>query len=487
MSFRFVAVLVAISAGFPLGQVLAAKKPNILFLFADDQRKDAVAAFGNPHIETPNIDRLVRGGFSFRENYCFGSSSGVVCVPSRAMLMSGRTWFAVRSDMSNARVLFPELLQQNGYVTFGTGKWHNGKPSWQRCFQRGKSIFFGGMSDHTKVPLYDLGQGGKLIDRSMGDNFSSTLFADAAVDFLNGYDGDKPFLCYVAFTSPHDPRQPPKEYRENTTGRNCHSRKTSCRSTLFTTDNMVNKRDESLLGWPRQPEMVRDQLAEYYGMITHMDGQIGRILAALEKSGHAKNTLVVYAADHGLAMGSHGLLGKQSVYEHSMKCPLVFNGPGVPAGKSSRAFTYLLDFYLTLCDYAGLPKPGDLAGHSLKPIWDGESDSVRDSVFLPFRDIQRAVRQGRWKLILYPKIKHTQLFDLESDPDEIVNLATRKRMAKRIDEMTKLMVSWQKRVGDKLPLTVAKPAPKEIDMTGRSRVNGRRWQPDWILKKYFGD
>ena len=132
-------------------------------------------------------------------------------------------------------------------------------------------------------------------------------------------------------------------------------------------------------------------------------------------------------------------------------------------------------------------KSCDLAGHSLKPIWDGESDSVRDSVFLPFRDIQRAVRQGRWKLIRYPNINHAQLFDLKSDPDETVNLATRKRLAKRVDEMTKLMVSWQKRVGDKLPLTVAKPATKEIDMTGRSRANGRRWQPDWILKKYFGD
>ncbi len=96
-------------------------------------------------------------------------------------------------------------------------------------------------------------------------------------------------------------------------------------------------RDENLAAWPRTEEVVRDQLAEYYGLITHLDEQVGRILAALDENGQAENTIVVYAADHGLAVGSHGLLGKQNLYEHSMRCPLIVRGPGIPQGSTDAA------------------------------------------------------------------------------------------------------------------------------------------------------
>src|SRR5262245_9689760 len=165
--------------------------------------------------------------------------------------------------------------------------------------------------------------------------------------------------------------------------------------------------------------MIRDQLAEYYGMITHMDEQIGRILAALQKSGQADNTIIIFAADNGLALGSHGLLGKQSVFEHSMRTPLIVSGPGVPSGKSTTAFTYLLDLFPTLCDVLAISPPADLDGNSLRVLWDGKQEQVRDSVFLPFMQIQRAVRDERWKLIVYPKISHLQLFDLQTDPQEM--------------------------------------------------------------------
>src|SRR6187551_1862716 len=129
--------------------------PNVLLLFADDQRADTIGAWGNPHIKTPNLDRLVAKGFSFRNNYCFGSNSGAVCVPSRAMLMSGRTWLDVKPDLDGVKLL-PELLRENGYTVFATGKWHNGQPSFHRAFGRGKSVFFGGMNDHTKVNVADV-------------------------------------------------------------------------------------------------------------------------------------------------------------------------------------------------------------------------------------------------------------------------------------------------------------------------------------------
>jgi arylsulfatase A-like enzyme len=244
-------------------------------------------------------------------------------------------------------------------------------------------------------------------------------------------------------------------------------------------------RDENLASWPRTEDVIRDQLAEYYGLITHLDEHIGRVVKALKKSGHAKNTIIIYAADHGLAVGSHGLLGKQNIYEHSMGCPLVFAGPGIPKGGSTQAFSYLLDIFPTVCALTGIQGPSGIEGKNLQPIWQGKVDKVRDSIFLSFTKIQRSVRDERWKLIRYPRINHTQLFDLKNDPHELHNLADDSAQAERVKEMLELLKKWQRKAGDDLPLTVANPSPMEIDMTGRQRKPDR-WQPEWIRQKYFG-
>jgi arylsulfatase A-like enzyme len=477
-----IGLLLVVFCSGPLAR--GAGRPNILFLFADDQRADTIAAHGNPHIKTPNIDKLATAGFSFRSNYCFGGNSGAVCVPSRAMLMSGKTWFHVdTASLKDARLL-PEVLQENGYVTFATGKWHNGQPSWLRAFQKGRNVFFGGMSDHTKVPIRDLGPDGKLTEVRTGEKFSSELFADAAIEFLQSHDGTKPFFAYVAFTAPHDPRMPPVPHREMYYRDLPPLPGNYLPQHPFDNGMMKGGRDENLAAWPRTEAVVRDQLAEYYGLVTHMDEQIGRILDALKRIGQADNTLIIYAADQGLAVGSHGLLGKQSVYEHSMHCPLILVGPGIPPGKSTHAFTYLLDVFPTLCDVIGIPRPADLEGESLRPLWQGKKDRVRDSVFLPFLDIQRAVRDERWKLICYPKIGHMQLFDLHSDPLEKTNLIDRAEHAEHVQRLRKLMGQWQDRVGDTLELPAESRPAEFVDLTGRERVPDK-WQPEWIVKKYF--
>ncbi|HON09128.1 MAG TPA: DUF4976 domain-containing protein, partial [Verrucomicrobiota bacterium] len=196
------------------------------------------------------------------------------------------------------------------------------------------------------------------------------------------------------------------------------------------------------------------------------------------------NTIIIYAADNGLAIGSHGLLGKQNVYEHSMKVPLIFVGANIPRGKSTQTFTYLFDIFPTLCDSIGIEPPDDLDGFSLRPIWEGKKEFVRDSVFLPFLQIQRAIRDERWKLIAYPKIKYMELFDLKNDPYEKTNLIFNADTAIHKDRLLNLMKQWQEKYKDNvvIPETVIKP--EKPDFSKVKRVPDQ-WQPDWIIKKYF--
>lgn len=476
---RFLALLVTVTA---CRREPLEPRPNVLFLFADDQRADTIHAWGNPHIETPHIDGLVAEGFSFRSNYNMGGNNGAVCMPSRAMVNSGLAYFRIREDLRGTQTL-PELLRDQGYTTFATGKWHNGQESWLRSFEKGESVFFGGMSDHTQVPLYDLSLDGELVNERVGSGFSSEMFSAAAIEFLESYEGDEPFYAYVAFTAPHDPRQPPVAFREKYYASPPPLPDNFLPQHPFNLGPWLTIRDEILAPWPRTEETIAEQLAEYYGMVTHLDEQVGKILDALERSGHRDDTIVIYAADHGLAMGSHGLLGKQNVYEHSQKSPLIFAGPGIPHGES-QALTYLLDIFPTVTSLLGVPPSAELDGEDLSRIWSGETSEVRDSLFLAFTDIMRSVRDERYKLILYPQLGFTQLFDLGDDPAEMRSLAAEPSQQARIEDMTALVREWQERLGDSQPLTVENPMPMEVDLTGIPRKPDP-WQPEWIVEKYF--
>lgn len=462
------------------------RRPNILFLFSDDQRADTIGAWGNEHIRTPHLDQLARRGVSFRNNYCFGANSGAVCIPSRAMLFTGKTWFDVRHDLSGQRLL-PEILREAGYRTFATGKWHNGRESFVRAFPDARSVFFGGMADHTQVEVVDVRQGVVSAPR-VAEKFSSEQFADEAIAFLERQDTSAPFFCYVAFTAPHDPRNPPEAYRQMYYKRPPPAPANFLPQPPFDNGFAKNVRDENLAGYPRRRQEIIDQLCEYYGLITHLDEQIGRILEALDKQRLTEQTIVVFAADSGLALGSHGLLGKQSVYEHSMKCPLIVapppaSNPGV-GGATSWRFTYLFDLFPTICEWAGATIPEGIAGQSLLPLLSGQDKALRDSVFLPFSDLMRAVRDERWKLIVYPQINHRQLFDLASDPEETADLADRPEHAAEVVRLTRMMETWQRQVGDTQPLQVASPRPKEIRFDDFER-RPDQWQPAWIVEKYF--
>ncbi|QDU60382.1 Arylsulfatase [Planctomycetes bacterium Pan216] len=439
------------------------KRPNIIFLLSDDQRVDTITALGNDRIKTPNLDRLVRRGFIFDNTYCMGSMSAAVCAPSRAMILTGRTlwhnpigfsvpWKGTKQTRGKTpHITMPKFFRDHGYATFCTGKWHQGSPTAIEGFTAGDNIFFGGMGNHEELPLTSLERVSQGKGATKSSTFSSEAFASAAVDFLRRRHSEEsassqPFFMYISFTAPHDPRTPPSDYRYDA------DTMTVPRNFLpeHPFDNgELTIRDEKLAAFPRSKKAVRQHLADYYGMITHLDAHVGRVLEALRDTGEADNTLVVFTSDHGLAIGSHGLLGKQNLYEHSMKAPLIFAGPGIEEG-SSAALVYLFDIFPTLAEYAGLPVPVSVEGKSLLPIIDGKSDSVRDSAFLAYRDLQRAVREGKWKLIEYAvKGKRTtQLFDLESDPDEVHNLAADPKYKAIRERLSVKLGDWQEKLDD---------------------------------------
>ncbi len=425
------------------------KRLNILFLLTDDQRPDTIHALGNRQIKTPNLDRLAERGFVFRNASIMGAMQGAVCVPSRAMLLSGRSLWRVPEDLKDVPI-WPEVMRRAGYTTFGTGKWHNGPASHARAFGRGGAIFFGGMSDQARIPVFDFDPAGRYAKKNqrIAEKFSSELFADTAIEFLRGYKGDEPFVLYVAFTAPHDPRTPPKPYADLYDPEKIELPKNFLPEHPF--DNgELRVRDELLAPFPRTPEVIRRHIADYYGMISHVDAQIGRILKALEETGHADDTLVFFAGDNGLALGSHGLMGKQNLYDHSQRVPLLVAGPGVLRGRSD-ALVYLYDLFPTICELAGLKTPEGVEGKTLVPILRGQQTKVRDFLVGAYRNWQRSIRDERWKLIQYDVkgVRTTQLFDLEDDPCETRNLAADPRAAKHLKRLEVLLKMGLREAGD---------------------------------------
>ena len=461
-------------------------RPNVLFLFADDQRADALGCSGNPYIKTPEIDNLAKNGVRFTNSYVMGGHHGAICAPSRAMLMSGKSLFNVY-DVLDGVTTMPMYFGNCGYETFGTGKWHNGTKTFEASFQKGENVFIGGMCDHYQVPCRTLGADGKLTV-PVAKAFSTDLFADAAIGFLNSYAKGKrenPFFCYVAFTAPHDPRSPREDYIGMYDPESIPLPGNYRKYHPFAFDimnNSMSNRDENLAPWPRTPEIIMESLADYYALISHLDDRIGDIIEIMKKEGLFENTIIVYAADNGLAIGSHGLLGKQNLYEHSTKVPLIISGPGIPEGKTSDALVYLYDVFPTLSDLCGLPLPGGIDGKDFAPVVKGKSNGVRTSLFTTYRNSVRAVRTGEWKLIRYPDRDYNQLFNLKNDPLELNNLAAKE--GPKIDELMAILQEWQKETNDTASLTVKTVLSKEYDAEKLIR-NPDVWQPEYTLKKYF--
>ena len=422
----------------------AAKKPNVLFILADDMRPDCIGALGNPNIKTPNLDKLVERGMAFTRTYVQGANSGAVCTPSRAMILSGLSVFNIgtggftgKRGTVKSSVLWAKAMSAGGYETFHLGKGGNSYVPGMKAFD-------------TCLYTESIGADNHLV--------ASEKTADRVIEFLKSRKEEKPFFVYMAPPVPHDPRVCPKEYMDMYDPARIPLPKSYMPVHPFDNGDMT-VRDETLAPWPRTEEVVKRHLADDYACITCFDFHIGRVVETLKSLGQLDNTIIIFAGDNGLSLGDHGLMGKQNLYEFGgMHVPFVLAGPGIPKG-TSKAFAYLFDVYPTVCELTGTPIPKEVESKSLLPVITGKATNVRDYAFTAYRTCQRAVRDDRWKIIRYPLVDRTQLFDLEKDPYEMDDLAGKPEHEGEVKEMMALLADQQKLYGDVVPLTVPNPAP----------------------------
>jgi len=412
-------------------------RPNVVLLLADDMRPDALGFLGHAVVKTPHLDALAREGMVFTR----AITGYPICVVSRAEILTGvpafRTGVQYRGNrLDPALALWPETMRRAGWHTWFTGKWHNDGHPKQRGFEETRALYTGGGAG-AQSPRLD--PRGREITGYVGWTFKTDdghvelekgagltpgidrHFGDAAVEFIRRRT-DKPFFLHVSFTAPHDPRLSPPGYEERYEPTKIPLPKNFLAEHPFEHGNLKG-RDEKLLPWPRTVGNVRAELSVYYALISHLDAQVGRIVAALRESGQLERTLIIFTSDHGLALGSHGLTGKQNMYEHTIGVPLVFRGPGVPRGQRSAAQCYLRDLYPTVCELAGVRVPETVQAKGLAPVLAGTTKEIHAHVIGCFTDTQRMIRTDAWKLIHYPQAKRTQLFDLVNDPDELSDVS----------------------------------------------------------------
>ncbi len=439
-------------------------RPNFLLVVTDDQRPDTIAALGNPVIRTPNLDRLVREGIAFTR----AIAPDPLCVPSRAEILTGSSGFANGVSSMGGRfrdglVFWGDAMRGGGYHAWYVGKWMNdGKPT-ARGYDETRGLFAAGGTqwwkdcvDYHGRPVtgykgwaFQKDDGTMLPELGVGlTREISAQFADAAIELVRrGAESEKPFFLHVNFTAPHDPLLMPPGYEGVYDPDQIPLPENFLPRHPFDHGNL-DGRDELLLPFPRTAEDVEADLAVYYAVISHMDEQLGRILDAIRETGQAERTYVIFTSDQGLAIGSHGLRGKQNMYEHTVGTPLVIRGPGIPAGESRTTPCYLRDMYPTVCDLAGIAVPKSVEGRSLVPAIRDPAARIYEQVFGHYRDVQRMIRTEKWKLIHYPKIDRYQLFDLENDPLEKENLFGRACYATVVADLRIKLAAWQKEVGD---------------------------------------
>lgn len=472
-------------------------KPNIVFIFADDQAPDTIAAYGNKEILTPNLDQLAQQGVNFTNAHNMGSWAGAVCIASRTMLNTGRSLWRAQDiyNQKDNRLIEPQmwsnLLSQQGYETYMTGKWHvhidadkifdnvkhvrpgMPKDTWDHWAMVEKfANFYNGESEFNYYE--DFMPNGYNRPKSPQDNswsptdpkhggfyeggkHWSDVVKDNAIEFIADIKKKgKPFFMYIAFNAPHDPRQAPQEYQ------NLYTLDALTVPENFQAEypekdligNGPQLRDAALAPFPRTKYATVIHKKEYYALISHLDTQVGDIITALKASGEYDNTYIIYTADHGLAVGEHGLFGKQNMYEHSIRSPFIIWGPGLEAGRMINSDIYIQDAMATSLALAGMPKSKDIFFNSIIELAKGrQKESHYPAIYGAYKDSQRMIKKDGYKLILYPFAQKIKLFNLNNDPNEITNLADIKEYKSTINSLLKELQKLQAELDDPLDLS----------------------------------
>lgn len=473
------------------------EKPNVLFIFADDLSYETIGAFGFEDVNTPHLDRLVNMGTTFTHTYNMGGWNGAICVASRSMLISGRyIWQAQEiagqwgdRDTSALEQTWGRLMADAGYDTYMSGKWHVRAPA-NYVFDTVRHVRPGMPAD-----AWGKGGGGRRVaeairsggdvaaampvgynyptsrddkswdptDTSFGGFWSggkhwSEVVREDGLNFIRQATEDEdPFFMYLAFNAAHDPRQSPQEYLDQYPV-----------DDIPVPENFLEEypgydsiglgpglRDEALAPFPRTKYSVQKHRQEYFALITHMDEQIGQMLDALEASGKMENTYIVFTGDHGLSVGHHGLIGKQNMYDHSMRIPFIVAGPGIPSGERRYQAIYLQDVMPTALEWAGVEKPAYVDFHSLNDLIDNpDVQSPYPAVYGAYMKIHRMVISGDYKLIVYPKIEKVLLFNLAEDPQEMNNLADQPEYSEKVEEMKEELKKLMEEMDDPMDMSV---------------------------------
>ncbi len=466
-------------------RAMAAERPNFLLIVTDDQATDTLRAYGNSDCHTPHIDRLAREGMVLLDAHHMGSWSGAVCLPSRTMIMTGRSLWRIpgaptmpsaaggnSSVPAVVRTCLPALFREVGYATFRTCK---------------RSNTFAPANERFAV-RWEADKRGSTAESG------SAWHADRALDFLaeRASRNDRaPFLMFLGFSHPHDPRHGPPELMAKYGAVEALSPPPSANPAAppLPTNYLPRHpfphghpglRDETQVagvGTDRSATTIRNELGREYACIENIDRQIGRVLDRLTATGELQRTFVIFTADHGIAVGRHGLVGKQNLYEHTWRVPLIVRGPGIRAGSEAAGFVYLLDLLPTLCDLAGMEIPAELEGRSFRPVLEGKQTHLREVLYGVYcggtKPGIRSVKTPGWKLIKYDvlegAVRQTQLFHLAENPRELleehqaagviaathhvperpqVNLADDPRYREERQELEALLLAEQQRWGD---------------------------------------
>ncbi|MCA9159079.1 MAG: sulfatase-like hydrolase/transferase [Planctomycetales bacterium] len=482
---KLVTSLLATLMLFPLASTQASdpSQPNILFIISDDQSPMDLAVY-NPQasLQTPVIDKLAAEGMVIEGAYHMGAFQGAVCTPSRHMIMTGRTVWHLPIGPGVDRHCPPDLEQNTipavfnraGYATMRTCKNGNSYEAANKLFTVRHDASKRGGTEET----------------------GSAWHAEQVLNYLRDREttrDTKPFLIYFGFSHPHDIRDGTPELLAkygavNHTDRDslppANDKQPPLPSNYLPAhpfpDGHPDLRDEVAVSgvWDkRDPRTIRNEIGRYNACSENIDIQIGRVLEKLAAMDELDNTYIFYTSDHGIAVGRHGLQGKQNLYEHTWRVPFIVKGPGIKPGSRATGNIYLLDTLVTLCDVAGVEAPDSNEGISFKSVLEGRQATIRDVMYGTYsggtKPGMRSVRRGDWKLIEYDvldgAVREKQLFNLAENPNEFlgqhhapsvialtgvtpeaeqVNLAGDPRYADKLAEMEALLLAEMRRLDD---------------------------------------